>query len=177
MCQLLNVQKVRLRQKKLADAANDYAWRVDPELSSLDAAPALVCSFEEYLKIYAEELNHPLRGQCRFAIETLDGEHIGNCGYFDIDEGEGEAELGIMIGERAYWDKGYGADAVITLLNHNFATTKLKRIYLKTLDWNIRAQKCFEKCGFTPCREVIVKGYRFLIMEIRSPDPSISPRI
>lgn len=161
-------QKMRLRQKRLGDAVNDYAWRKDLELSRLDAAPPLSISFKEYLTSYATELRQS-SSQNRFAIETLDGKHIGNCAYFNINETEKGAELGIMVGDRGYWDKGYGADSIITLLNHIFSQTNLDRIYLKTLDWNVRAQKCFEKCGFTPCGKIISRGYNFLAMEIRRP--------
>jgi len=163
--------KVRLRPKRLQDAANDYSWRRDIELCRLDATTPTLSSFEEHLRGYAEELHHPSRGY-RFAIETLDGRHIGNCSYFNIDETKGGAELGIMIGDRAYWDQGYGADAILTSLDHIFSQTKLERIYLKTLNWNVRAQKCFEKCGFAPCGQLIHGDHSFIIMEIsRSAKP------
>jgi len=71
-----------------------------------------------------------------------------------------------MIGNRNYWDKGYGADAVTTLVNYIFRQTNLNRIYLKTLDSNSRAQKCFQKCGFTPYRHLIRDGFRFVLMEL-----------
>lgn len=157
--------KVKLRPKRLQDAANDYSWRTDTELCRFDAAAPILSSLEEYLRGYAEELHR--HGQSyRFAIETLAGRHIGNCSYFNIDKIKKEAELGIMIGDRAYWNKGYGADAILTLLNHVFPQTKLERIYLKTLNWNFRAQKCFEKCGFVPCGQLIRGDHNFIIMEI-----------
>ncbi|MCL0091257.1 GNAT family N-acetyltransferase [Dehalococcoidales bacterium] len=158
--------KVILRNKKLADALNDYTWRTDAELAWLDAAPQLTTTFAQYLSDYAAELRYPSLTRHRFAIETLDGKHIGNCSYYDIDEIKGEAELGIMIGNRDYWDKGYGADAITTLLSHIFRQTKLNRIYLKTLDANIRAQKCFKKCGFTQYGHLNKDGYSFVLMEL-----------
>ena len=33
--------KIILRDKKLADASDDYTWETDPELAHLDAAPLL----------------------------------------------------------------------------------------------------------------------------------------
>ncbi len=170
-------EKVRLRPKHLGDATNDYAWRRDAELCRLDAASPLTCSFKEFLQDYVWELQHHYSGQ-RFAIETLEGEHIGNCGFFNIDEGKREAELGIMIGNRAYWNRGYGADAITTLLKYIFTHTNLRRVYLKTLDWNIRAQRCFKKCGFTPCGSLFCWGYSFLVMEIFRPEtPSVGQSV
>jgi RimJ/RimL family protein N-acetyltransferase len=158
--------KIKLREKRLADAPNDYAWQIDPELAQLDAAPLPTITFPQYLADYASELHYPPPIRHRFAIETLEGEHIGNCIYYGIDETKGEAELGIMIGNRGYWNKGYGADAVATLVNHIFHQTKLNRIYLKTLNSNARAQKCFQKCGFTPYQRLKRDGYNFVLMEL-----------
>ena len=158
--------KVKLREKRLADAPDDYAWQTDPELAQLDAATLLTITFQQYLSDYANELRYSSPTRKRFAIETLDGKHIGNCTYYSIDETRGEAELGIMIGSHDYWGNGYGADTTTTLVSHIFHQTKLNRIYLKTLDSNTRAQKCFKKCGFTPYGHLNKDGYYFVLMEL-----------
>jgi RimJ/RimL family protein N-acetyltransferase len=158
--------KVRLREKRLADAPADYSWQTDPELAEFDAVPVPNTTFQQYLDQYASELLYPSSIRNRFAIETLDGEHIGNCTYYDIDNRRGETELGIVIGNRSYWGKGYGLDAVTNLVNHIFQQTKLHRIYLKTLVSNKRAQKCFTKCGFTPYGHLKKDSYNFVLMEL-----------
>ena len=158
--------KIKLRDKKLADARDDYSWRTDPELVQLDAAPLLTIAFPQYLADCAVELRYPSPTKRSFAIETLDGKHIGNCVYYNISKLKGEAELGIMIGNRDYWDKGYGTDAVTALLSYIFRQTKLNRIRLKTLNSNQRAQKCFEKCGFTSYGNTNKDGHDFVLMEI-----------
>ncbi len=158
--------KVLLREKRIADASDDYAWSIDRELSRLDAAHPLTLSFNSALALYEEEIMFPQPRRMRFGIDTLDGAHIGNCMYYDINEAKGEAELGIMIGDRRYWGKGYGTDAVATLLRYIFTQTGLKRVYLHTLDWNARAQKSFVKAGFTPKGTVRKNGHSFIFMEI-----------
>lgn len=163
---MITGNKVKLRDKRLSDARNDYIWQTDTELARLDAVPRLTISFPQYLLDYTSELRYSPPTRHSFAIETLDGKHIGNCVYYNINETKGEAELGIMIGNRDYWDKSYGTDTVTTLVNHIFLQTNLKRIHLKTLDWNERAQKCFKKCGFTPCGQLVRDGYNFVVMEL-----------
>jgi len=158
--------KIRLREKKLGDAGCDYGWQIDPELAALDAVSPLPLSYAEYLARYAVELRYPPARRQRFAIETLDGQHIGNCTYYSINNKRGEAEMGIMIGNRDYWNKGYGVDAVTNLLEVIFSQTRLDRIYLKTLVDNTRAQKCFAKCGFTSCGHLKRDGYNFILMEL-----------
>jgi RimJ/RimL family protein N-acetyltransferase len=158
--------KVRLREKTLADVQDDYVWQTDPELARLDAVRLFTATFSQYLLDYTSELRYSLLNRHRFAIETLDGKHIGNCGYYDINETKGEAELGIMIGNRDYWDKGYGADVVTTLVSYIFRQTNLRRIYLKTLASNSRAQRCFKKCDFTPYGHLVRNGFSFVLMEL-----------
>lgn len=158
--------KVKLCHKRLSDAPNDYAWQNDSELASLDAMPRLTMPYHQYLLIYARQLCRSSSGRRQFAVDTMDGKHIGNCVYYGIDKFSGEAELGIMIGNRDYWDKGYGTDVVAILVNHIFSQTELRRIHLKTLESNGRAQKCFQKCGFVPCGYLCKDGFRFVLMEI-----------
>jgi len=163
---MITGSKVRLRPKKLADALDDYTWQTDPELAQLDATPPSTVTFPQYLSDYAGVLKFPSPAKHEFAIETLDGKHIGHCAYYAIDQDKGEAELGIMIGNRDYWDKGYGSDAVATLISYIFRKTNLKRTYLKTLDLNTRAQKCFKKCGFVAYGRRIRDGKSFILMEL-----------
>ena len=160
-------EKVKLRNKQLSDVHTDYAWQCDPELASLDANAVLNMPFSEYLLNYVHQVHNPPAGSFRFAIETLDkSRHIGNCTYYNIDLLAENAELGIMIGDHDYWDKGYGTDAVITLVNHIFSNTVMKRLHLKTLEGNARAQRCFEKCYFTAYGHCCEDGYEFLRMEL-----------
>jgi RimJ/RimL family protein N-acetyltransferase len=163
---LITGTKIRLRDKKMSDARDDYTWQSDPELAQLDAVPALTISYAQYLLNYSWELRLPSLTTRRFAVESLDGKHIGNCSYYNINEAKSEAELGIMIGERDYWDKSYGTDTVKALINHISQATKLKRLYLKTLESNTRAQKCFKKCGFTKYGRLVRDGYVFALMEL-----------
>ncbi len=154
-----------LRLKLPEDAATDYSWRVDPELAALDATAPINLSFGQYSKLYSDDLAHPSPWSLRLAIDTLEGRHIGNCMYYDIDVPRRQAELGIVIGDRSYWGKGYGTDAVITVLDHAFSETELERIYLHTLVDNIRAQRAFSKAGFETVGPVSRDGFDFLLME------------
>jgi RimJ/RimL family protein N-acetyltransferase len=163
---LIKGELIQLREKMLEDAPTDYAWRTDVELSALDATTPLRMSYTSYLRLFEDELRHPVPWSKRFAVETHDGKLIGNCMYYDIDTPQGQAELGIMIGDKDYWDQGYGTDVVNTLMDHIFTTTALKRIYLHTLAWNLRAQRSFKKSGFVHLRQVRRSGYDFFLMEL-----------
>ena len=122
--------------------------------------------FTQYLLRYADELYCARQGKHQFAIDTPEGEHIGNCAYYGVDDERGEAEIGIMIGDRKYRERGYGAAAVTALVDHIFLETSLRRIYLKTLDSNQRARRCFRLCGFVECGRLVDNGHNFLLMEL-----------
>ena len=156
-----------IRSKVMDDAETDYSWRIDPELASLDASRPVTLTFTEYLRYHRDDVRYPSPWSVRMAIDTLDGKHIGNCMYYDIDTEKSQCELGIMIGDRNYWSKGYGTDVVKTAITHIFQTTELNRVYLHTLINNYRAQKSFTKAGFSPIREKQRDGHEFVLMEIR----------
>ncbi len=162
----LEGRKVVLREKRIEDALDDYTWRVDEELARLDATRPLNMAYNDFLRYSQEEIDYPNSRSKRFAIDDLTGKHIGNCMYYDIDTRRRETELGIMIGDRGYWSKGYGTDAVDTLLKYIFSESKLERVYLHTLDWNLRAQKSFGKSGFRRVKSVRKRGLDFVLMEV-----------
>ena len=159
-------ERVILRSKRMEDAEADYRWRVDPELARLDATRPITITLREYMRYHRDDLQFPSPRSVRLAVDTLDGVHIGNCMYYEIDTERAEAELGIMIGNHNYWGTGYGTDAVKTMLRHIFTTTWLERIYLHTLSDNARAQRAFEKAGFRYLRTTRKDGYEFHLMEI-----------
>jgi RimJ/RimL family protein N-acetyltransferase len=74
-----------------------------------------------------------------------------------------------MIGDKAYWGQGYGTDAVLAILDYVFTQAAWQSLFLKTLDWNMRAHKCFEKCGFVRKGTLDYNGCTFIIMEISRP--------
>jgi len=74
--------------------------------------------------------------------------HIGNGGLESVNWTHRFAELGIVIGEKEYWNRGFGTDAVRTLVRYGFQEMNLHRIYLHVYEDNARAIRAYEKCGF-----------------------------
>jgi ribosomal-protein-alanine N-acetyltransferase len=155
-----------LRPKSASDAANDYAWRRDPELSRFDAVAPLSMPFETFRADFLTELRNESPHRRRYAVETREGLHIGNCSIYNIDLRRKEAELGIMIGDKRYWDHGYGTEIVTVLVRHAFDTLPIERIYLYSLEWNLRAQRAFAKVGFVERRRTREIGHNFVVMDI-----------
>jgi RimJ/RimL family protein N-acetyltransferase len=160
--------RVVIRAKRLGDTPDDYRWRSDPELSRYDAARPIAVTYQEYFAVMREEVLYPSPYRRSLAIEDVGGAHIGNIMYYNIDSLRQEAELGITIGERAYWSGGYGSEAVALLARHLLTSGAFRRLHLKTLDWNRRARRAFEKAGFVECGKAQRAGNVFVLMELRA---------
>jgi RimJ/RimL family protein N-acetyltransferase len=166
-----------VRRKRLPDAADEYRWRSDPELARFDASRPVQTPFEAYERNWSFDYRFTDMAGRSFAIEDENGRHIGNVMYYNIDSARSEAELGISIGEPACWSQGYGSDAVEALIKELFAegrrvgpsgaSARMNRLYLHTLDWNRRAQRAFQKAGFTVSGTSWRDGHTFIVMEAR----------
>jgi RimJ/RimL family protein N-acetyltransferase len=82
-----------------------------------------------------------------FTMEA-EGKVIGDCALMKFDQVSRTCTLAIVIGERAYWGKGYGRDAVATLVDYGFRHLNLHRIWLAVLGSNERAIRSYKACGF-----------------------------
>lgn len=81
-------------------------------------------------------------------IDNLEGKPIGTIQLYDIDDQDKSCKLGIRIGDQDYWSKGYGTDSVKTLVKYAFINMGLYRVALRVYEFNERAARCYEKCGF-----------------------------
>lgn len=82
-----------------------------------------------------------------FAIEA-DGQIIGICGLFGLDPTHRACELGITIGDKAYWGRGYGREAIGLLLDYAFRLLNVHRVYLRVHGRNERGIRTYRACGF-----------------------------
>jgi RimJ/RimL family protein N-acetyltransferase len=137
-------EKVRLRAIERSDIPTFLRWFNDPQVRHflLMRLPMSQAGEERWFEKQLESKDIIL------GIETYDGVLIGNCGLHHLDDTSRNAEMGIVIGEQDYWGKGYGSDAIRTFLRFAFNELNLHRVYLHVHDYNARAIRCYEKCGF-----------------------------
>jgi len=142
-------KRIRLRAPEKDDLPTFVKWINDPEVTaglSLFLPMSMAQEeqwFDDMLKRPVEE--HPLSIEVQSENEWI---IIGNIGFFDFDSIARSAEAGILIGDKDYWNKGYGTEAMKLLLKHGFETLNLHRIFLRVYEDNPRAIRCYEKTGF-----------------------------
>jgi len=154
---MIRGQKVSLRAIEEEDLEDCWRWINEPEVVRNLMLRYPVSRLAE--RDFIERATKPGPNDKVFAIDTLEGLYIGNCGLHGISWEDRRAIFGIFIGECAQWDKGYGTDATRTLVRYGFEEMNLKRIGLQVFADNERAIRCYEKVGFV--REGVLRQYRY----------------
>ena len=84
-----------------------------------------------------------------FEIALLDGgKPVGSCGIHRINSSNRSAEVGIVIGDKSLWGKGYGREALGLLCGYGFDVLNLNRVGLSVYAYNARGVRCYERLGF-----------------------------
>ena len=140
-------KKTTLRVLGKRDLGKSLIWLKDPSVNMF-----LSHSFDDYTRdqeIKWFEFIKNSNNDVVFAIEDKNTNlYIGNCALHKIDWENKTCEMGIVIGEKDYWNKGYGSDAVRSILNFAFFDLDLKSIKLEVYRYNRRAINVYKKSGF-----------------------------
>lgn len=142
---MIKGKKVTLRALEKEDLKRCLKWINDMDVVKLAGPPRFPKSKVEEEKWFEKTTNDDKNRV--LAIEA-NGKHIGNVGLHNIDFRNRNAMLGIMIGDKKYWNKGYGEDAIKMLIFFAFEEMNLHRIFLYVREDNERAIRCYEKCKF-----------------------------
>lgn len=142
-------EKVCLRAYRQEDILLATMYMNDKELKDLLVTniPFPMTIWEEDQWIKSQKYNND--GIYNFAIEDYNtGRFIGGCGIQNVNWLSRVATVGIMIGDKSYWGKGYGTEAMKLLVNFIFNDMNLNKVKLGTFSFNERAIKSYKKCGF-----------------------------
>jgi RimJ/RimL family protein N-acetyltransferase len=149
---LFRGQLVRLGSESPEAWAKAFSrWARDVEyMRLLDSDPARLRSEKTIREWMEKELLERKEWTAYFfAIRTLkEDQLIGFVGLNSIQWHHGDAWVGIGIGEREYWGKGYGTDAMRLILRYAFTELNLYRVSLGVFEYNPRALRSYQKAGF-----------------------------
>jgi len=140
-------KRVALRALNESDAPILYNGINDPEVTQFLKTDKPLSLQEEIEWIKSLPAKKP--GEIIFGIVLLEtGKLIGSMGLHRINFKDGTALTGSVIVEKSCWNKGYGTEAKMLVLEYAFNTLNLRKIRSTVLAFNGRSKRCLEKCGY-----------------------------
>ncbi len=146
---MFTTPRLRLRAVAREDLPAFVRWFNDPEVTQY-LAGVWPLSMDDEEEWYRQVRQRP-RWERPLSIETRERKGwilIGNTTFHRIDWVNRSAELGIVIGEKAYWNRGLGTEATQAMVAIAFTILNLNRVELEVHDFNLRGQRTYEKAGF-----------------------------
>lgn len=147
----LRTKGLLLRPHELADAEKMNLWENDPVLRRLSdgstekGPPEPIKTTQAFIK---KAISSPPIDIVRMAICARGSGIIGYCMIAFIDRKNRSCKVGITIGERSNWGKGYGRGALGLVLKHCFLKLRMNRIGAEIYSFNRRSIALFRRAGF-----------------------------
>ena len=133
----------------MVDNAEKWAeWFYDPEIPSVlgdkvFTSPITSEEEQESITPNLDQQNHI------FGIfEKGTDQIVGRIGLFNIQVADRHAMVGIQLGEKKYWGKGFGQDSMTLILDYAFGILNLHNVMIRTFEFNARSLVCYNKVGF-----------------------------
>ena len=148
---ILYAQKLRLRASEREDIPLFLKWINDPEVAENLEHFTVMNRVQE--EAWFDVASSGPRAELPLVIEVQNPESddwipIGNISFMDIHQFNRSAEIGIMIGEKQFWDKGFGTEAMRRMCQYGFEELNLHRICLRVFEGNDRGKRAYQKVGF-----------------------------
>ena len=152
-------EHVILRAFEREDAERCYRWMNDPNIVRTLKSRYPI-AFQNELE-WLERAMHSSHVERHFAIERKDDRtHIGNASLHNIDWVSRTAWFGLFIGEPTAWNRGFGGDAIGTLVRFAFDEMNLGKLRVNVFDYNDRARHVLLTHGFVEEGKLVRDFYR-----------------
>jgi [ribosomal protein S5]-alanine N-acetyltransferase len=175
----LRGERIYLRQPTMGDALRIFHWERDDEVWRYDPHRPFSQNISEFLPIFERNYVHGNGRQFWFIIEDERHIPIGTITYFNIDYRLGQVEIGLGLGDKTRWGKGYGPEAIRTLVQYLFSIPGLTRIYAETAVANRPSRRAFAKANFVEVSQIYdprSSGEPWVLLEIRKKRKDYSTR-
>jgi RimJ/RimL family protein N-acetyltransferase len=148
---MLKGERVILRGVRREDLPRLWEFNNDPEVEIAGGGdPPMPQSLDRLYAEFDQNAQKGGRDGTWFAIEA-DGKLIGQCGLHRMDDFRGithSCDIGITIGDKEYWGRGYGREAIGLMLDYAFLHWNVQRVGLQVMSTNERAIRSYRACGF-----------------------------
>jgi len=168
----LHGERIWLRRPQMPDAHYVFHWERDDEVWRYDPHRPYSQSMRDFLPIFDRNYVHGNGRQFWLIIENEQHTPIGTITYFNVDQRARQAEVGLGLGDKTSWGKGYGAEAIRTLVQYLFQKPAFNRLYAETALANNPARKAFARTGFVEVGQIFdprSSGDPWVLLEIWKP--------
>lgn len=164
MSYFLETEQTGLRLLTVSDATDEYlSWLNDHEVTR-GLETGVFPSTKESLVDFIQKTSGN-RDNIIFAIvDKARNKHIGNIKLGNIHWIHRHGELGILIGDKSSWGKGFATEACSLLVEYAFGKLNLHKVWLAVFSNNPAAIKVYEKLGFAvegTLKEHVFSGGKF----------------
>lgn len=141
-------EPVALRDLTQDDVTDRYVgWLNDPEVNG-----ALESRFTEQTidTVRAFVAAHAGRNDVLLlAVVEADGRHVGNVKVGPLSPHHGTADLGLLIGERAVWGRGYATSAIRQATELAFERLGARKLTASCYSANVGSATAFRRAGWS----------------------------
>lgn len=175
--QYIKTDQFIIRDVRQNDISFLFSWWIDRTLNKHDPRPLPIDSkslTEEcvrYCTMFDREIMNPdpsLNVYTYYIITNIEDEPIGFINTFSYNPEHTDAELGIYIGDKAYWKRGIAKEALRYILQMHFTDKGFERIHVETGSSNQASLRLFKGLGFIECGEYIEEeDFKYKVLEIK----------
>ena len=141
-------KRIHLRSMHMADVEGPYFdWLNDYDITrylETGSFPTTKGALRHYLKSVARHPDNVMLA----IVDRKSRRHVGNIKLGGIHSIHRSADMGIVIGDKRYWGKGYGSEAIALILDYGFRRLNLHKITLGVYADHKQAVQAYKKLGF-----------------------------
>ncbi|MGK5511337.1 GNAT family N-acetyltransferase [Brevibacillus formosus] len=145
---LFQSERIYLRKMTGEDVDVYHRWRNDVEVMRTTNPSMDIYTWEDTNGFVNQVILHASSSKSYMIVDSQTNRPIGITSLIQIDLKNRNAECIIDIGEKEYWGKGYGREALKLLLDYAFLEMNLHRVSLRVFSFNEKAIKLYERLGF-----------------------------
>lgn len=145
---ILESDNFYLRNITLDDCNENYlSWMNDSEINRFLESRFSVHSIDS-LKSFVNSMNDSDNNFLFAIIDKCSDKHIGNIKLGNVHPVHKYADIGLIIGDKSYWNKGIATKAIGIICEYAFQELNLRKVFAGVYETNIGSIKAFEKNGF-----------------------------
>jgi len=142
---ITNIHKISFKDHTRNDIEYRVKWLNDPEINRFIGNDTENTDSDKQ-KQWFDRYDMDDSKHC-FTI-CSDNNPIGVVGLSHIDKKKKQSKLFVLVGNKNFWGKGIGTQAVGYITKYGFEKLELEKIIAEVYENNIPARRCYEKAGF-----------------------------